>query len=57
MPLYEYECPKCEQVHEVIQKFSGRSFGGVPDLSRAGEKTDQHLVVRPEGKRLVHDRL
>lgn len=22
MPLYEYECPKCEKVHEVIQKFS-----------------------------------
>jgi putative FmdB family regulatory protein len=22
MPLYEYECPKCEKVIEVMQKFS-----------------------------------
>jgi putative FmdB family regulatory protein len=22
MPLYEYECPKCKQVHEIMQKFS-----------------------------------
>jgi putative FmdB family regulatory protein len=22
MPLYEYQCSKCEKVHEVMQKFS-----------------------------------
>jgi putative FmdB family regulatory protein len=22
MPLYEYECLKCKQVHEIMQKFS-----------------------------------
>ncbi|MDR3606339.1 MAG: zinc ribbon domain-containing protein [Oligoflexia bacterium] len=22
MPLYEYECSKCNQVHEIMQKFS-----------------------------------
>jgi putative FmdB family regulatory protein len=22
MPLYEYQCPKCEKVFDVIQKFS-----------------------------------
>jgi putative FmdB family regulatory protein len=22
MPIYEYQCPKCEKVYEVMQKFS-----------------------------------
>ncbi len=30
MPIYEYECSKCKQVHEVIQKFSEEPLKNCP---------------------------
>lgn len=30
MPLYEYECPKCEKILEVIQKFSDPPISSCP---------------------------
>jgi len=30
MPLYEYECSKCNKVHEVIQKLSDAPLGQCP---------------------------
>ena len=31
MPLYEYECAKCQKVHEVMQKFSDAPLSACPD--------------------------
>lgn len=30
MPIYEYRCLKCEQVHEVMQKFSDEPMSTCP---------------------------
>lgn len=31
MPIYEYECQKCEKVHEVMQKFTDPPQTKCPD--------------------------
>jgi putative FmdB family regulatory protein len=31
MPLYEYQCSKCEKVHEVVQKFSDAPLEKCPE--------------------------
>ena len=31
MPLYEFECPKCEKIHETMQKFSDPPMAECPD--------------------------
>lgn len=31
MPIYEYECTKCNKIHEVIQKFSDDPLKNCPD--------------------------
>jgi len=31
MPLYEYECESCNQVHEVMQKFSDEPMTDCPN--------------------------
>lgn len=31
MPLYEYQCNKCNRVHEVIQKFSDAPLSECPE--------------------------
>ena len=31
MPLYEYQCSKCEKIHEVMQKFSDAPLTECPD--------------------------
>jgi putative FmdB family regulatory protein len=31
MPLYEYQCSKCEKVHEVVQKFSDAPLDKCPE--------------------------
>jgi putative FmdB family regulatory protein len=31
MPIYEYECPKCEVVHELLQKMSDAPLTSCPD--------------------------
>ncbi|NBU20846.1 zinc ribbon domain-containing protein [bacterium] len=31
MPLYEYQCEKCEKVHELMQKFSDSPLESCPD--------------------------
>ena len=33
MPRYEYECPRCEKVFEVSQKFSDAPLSQCPDCS------------------------
>jgi putative FmdB family regulatory protein len=33
MPLYEYQCSKCEKVHEVVQKFSDAPLDKCPECS------------------------
>ncbi len=30
MPIYEYECTKCNKIHEVIQKFSDEPLKNCP---------------------------
>lgn len=30
MPIYEYECTKCNKIHEVIQKFSDDPLKNCP---------------------------
>jgi putative FmdB family regulatory protein len=31
MPLYEYQCSKCEKVHEIVQKFSDAPLDQCPE--------------------------
>lgn len=31
MPLYEYQCSKCQKVHEVVQKFSDAPLDQCPE--------------------------
>jgi putative FmdB family regulatory protein len=31
MPLYEYQCEKCEKVHEMMQKFSDPPLENCPE--------------------------
>lgn len=38
MPIYEYECKKCEKVHEMIQKFSDPPLEKCPDCGAKVEK-------------------
>lgn len=38
MPLYEYECPKCTKVHEVIQKFSDAPLTECPECQGPVQK-------------------
>jgi putative FmdB family regulatory protein len=33
MPIYEYECPKCEKVIEIMQKFSDPPVRNCPDCA------------------------
>lgn len=38
MPLYEYECPKCTKVHEVMQKFSDAPLTECPECQGPVQK-------------------
>ncbi|MGK5090233.1 FmdB family zinc ribbon protein [Bdellovibrionota bacterium FG-2] len=38
MPLYEYECAKCEKVHEIMQKFSDAPVDNCPDCASPVKK-------------------
>ena len=38
MPIYEYECPKCQKVHEIVQKFSDPRMSECPDCGGAVSK-------------------
>ncbi len=38
MPLYEYQCEKCQKVHEVIQKFSDAPLGACPECQSPVKK-------------------
>jgi putative FmdB family regulatory protein len=33
MPLYEYECAKCNKIHDVVQKFSDAPLSACPECS------------------------
>ncbi len=33
MPLYEYDCPQCKKVHEVVQKFADAPLTQCPECS------------------------
>jgi len=37
MPIYEYECSKCQQVFEFMQKFSDAPMSECPQESCKGE--------------------
>ncbi len=38
MPLYEYQCSKCEKVHEVMQKFSDPPMAECPECGASVRK-------------------
>lgn len=38
MPLYEYQCSKCEKVQEVMQKFSDAPLTECPECGGAVQK-------------------
>ncbi|NDD90481.1 zinc ribbon domain-containing protein [bacterium] len=38
MPLYEYQCGKCQKVHEVIQKFSDAPLAECPECQAPVKK-------------------
>ena len=33
MPLYEYDCPQCKKVHEVVQKFADAPLTQCPECN------------------------
>ena len=33
MPLYEYQCPSCNKVHEVVQKFADAPLTQCPECN------------------------
>ncbi|OFZ20900.1 MAG: transcriptional regulator [Bdellovibrionales bacterium GWB1_55_8] len=38
MPLYEYQCKTCDQVHEIMQKFSDAPLSECPECKGPVEK-------------------
>lgn len=38
MPLYEYQCEKCSQIHEVMQKFSDAPLKECPSCQGSMQK-------------------
>src|SRR5437868_1314481 len=38
MPLYEYECQKCQKVHEIMQKFSDAPLADCPECKSPVKK-------------------
>lgn len=38
MPIYEYRCDSCENIHEVMQKFSDPLLEKCPECGSAVEK-------------------
>ena len=38
MPLYEYQCEKCQKIHEVIQKFSDAPLSICPECQGPVQK-------------------
>jgi putative FmdB family regulatory protein len=49
MPLYEYECKKCDQRFERIQKFSDPHMKKCPDCGGAIEQVISAPAVRFKG--------
>jgi putative FmdB family regulatory protein len=49
MPLYEYQCKKCHQLFERIQKFSDRHMKKCPDCGGAVEQTISAPAVQFKG--------
>jgi putative FmdB family regulatory protein len=38
MPIYEYQCQKCEKIHEVTQKFSDAPLAQCPECGAEVKK-------------------
>jgi putative FmdB family regulatory protein len=38
MPVYEYECPSCQKIHEVSQKFADAPLSQCPECSSPVQK-------------------
>ena len=38
MPIYEFECPSCPKIHEVMQKFSAAPMVNCPDCGSPVKK-------------------
>jgi len=38
MPIYEYQCEACNQVHEIVQKFSDPPLASCPECGRPVRK-------------------
>lgn len=38
MPIYEYQCKKCEKVHEIMQKISDQPITECPECGQPVEK-------------------
>ena len=51
MPLYEYQCQKCSQVFEVIQRFSDEPLATHPDCGGTVERliSTSALVFKGSG--------
>jgi putative FmdB family regulatory protein len=51
MPIYEYECLKCEKNHEIMQKFSDAPLSTCPDCGGRMKKliSNTSFVLKGSG--------
>jgi putative FmdB family regulatory protein len=49
MPIYEYECPKCGRIDEVLQKFSDKPLGRCKHCSGKLHKLISHSSFHLKG--------
>jgi putative FmdB family regulatory protein len=49
MPIYEYECLACGQVHEIMQKMSERPLAACPHCSGKLQKLISHSSFHLKG--------
>lgn len=49
MPIYEYECSECGQVHEALQKMSERPLTECPNCTGKLQKLVSHSTFHLKG--------
>ena len=53
MPIYEYECLNCAEVHEALRKFSDKPLSKCPKCGGTLKKLISNTLIHPQRHRLV----